>query len=487
MKVAGKGERIGRYAIFDAIASGGMATVHFGRIVGPAGFSRTVAIKRLHPHLATDPSLVAMFLDEARLAARIVHPNVVGILDVVNEGEELFLVMDYVRGDSLSHLLRRAVAAGKPVPPGIVSAIVVGAAHGLHAAHETVDEHGASLQIVHRDVSPQNILVGVDGGPRIVDFGVAKAASRLQSTRDGEVKGKLSYMAPEQLTRQPVDRRADVWALGVVLWELLTGKRLFQSEDALGAVEMVLMAPFDPPSKHADVVAAADEACMRALRRNRDERHATALELALELAKAIPPATAIEVGAWVKELAGDTIESRSRRLREIETTKLGDDGTGVAVLDRMIAIAESPTVVPATANPPMAAPLAETRPPTRRRSLVAGAGGLALVFLALGIGWFRHVRAVEVPAAVDATSASPSASASEARVPPAPTVSSPPSTEVTATASPPRASAVQSSLRRAGTAAHPPPPSTRANPNCDPPYTIDPVTQAHRFKPECVN
>jgi eukaryotic-like serine/threonine-protein kinase len=194
-----------RYVLFDEIGVGGMASVHLGRLLGPAGFTRTVAIKRLHPHLAKDPQLAAMFLDEARLAAAIRHANVVATLDVVEQEGELFLVMEYVHGASLSRLVRETGA----IDPSIASAVVTGALHGLHAAHEAKDEEGHALEIVHRDVSPENVLVGVDGGARLLDFGVAKAASRLQTTRDGSIKGKLRYMAPEQLAGRKVTRRRD--------------------------------------------------------------------------------------------------------------------------------------------------------------------------------------------------------------------------------------------------------------------------------------
>src|SRR5271154_2384991 len=205
---------IGRYLLFGEIASGGMATVHFGRLSGPAGFSRTVAIKRLHPNLAKDPEFVAMFLDEARLAARIRHPNVIPTLDVVATEGEIFLVMDYVQGESLSRLIRAAVARGERIPPDMVAALMVGVLHGLHAAHEAKSDHGEPLGIVHRDVSPHNILVGTDGAARVLDFGVAKAIGRSQNTREGQIKGKLAYMAPEQV-RGSVSRRTDVYAASV--------------------------------------------------------------------------------------------------------------------------------------------------------------------------------------------------------------------------------------------------------------------------------
>src|SRR5580704_13437939 len=189
----------GRYTIYGKIASGGMASVCFGRLLGGEGFARTVAIKRLHPHLAEDPEFRATLIDEARMAARIHHPNVVPTLDVVTADGELMLVMEYVRGESLARLLKIERARSRRVPLHIVSAIGSGSLNGLHAAHEATSDSGEPLGIVHRDVSPQNLLVGVDGLARVIDFGVAKAAGRLQTTSDGAIKGKVAYMAPEQL------------------------------------------------------------------------------------------------------------------------------------------------------------------------------------------------------------------------------------------------------------------------------------------------
>ena len=220
----------GRYVLCDEIAHGGMATVYVGRLVGSAGFARTVAIKRLHAAYARDPDFVSMFVDEARLAARIHHPNVVSTLDVVALEGELFLVMEYIQGESLARLERLASDRGDRIPEAMAASMIAGILHGLHAAHEARDERGEPLGIVHRDVSPQNVLVGVDGVARVLDFGIAKAAGRIQTTRDGQLKGKLAYMSPEQL-RGEVTRTTDVYAAGVVLWEALTGRQLFVGEN----------------------------------------------------------------------------------------------------------------------------------------------------------------------------------------------------------------------------------------------------------------
>jgi serine/threonine-protein kinase len=311
---------IGRYVLFDKIASGGMATVHFGRLSGPAGFSRAVAIKRMHPQLAEDREFVAMFTDEANLTARIRHLNVVPTLDVVSGDGELLIVMEYVQGESLARLLAAMSARGARVALPIVAAILSGALHGLHAAHEATSRQGAPLGIVHRDVSPQNILVGIDGVARVLDFGVAKALGRIQSTRDGQLKGKLSYMAPEQVRGQAVTRQADVFAAAVVLWEALTSQRLFRHENDAALIQQVLFAPIHPPSAfYEDIPAALDAIVMCGLARDPHARFATALEMATALEAAVPLANPSQVGSWVRAVARDAVTAQVAMLTRIES------------------------------------------------------------------------------------------------------------------------------------------------------------------------
>ena len=313
-----EGRSIGRYVLFDRIASGGMAQVHLGRLVGAAGFARTVAIKRLLPHCATDAEIVPMFVDEARLAARIRHPNVVSTLDVVQEGDELLLVMEYVHGESLSRLASRARMRGEGIPIPIASAILVGVLEGLHAAHEAKSERGDPLNIVHRDVSPQNILVGVDGVARVVDFGIAKARGRVQTTRDGQLKGKAGYVGPEQLLGDPIDRRLDVYAASVVLWEILAGRRLFEGDGAPAVMRSVLEQRVAPPSTYAHVPRALDDLVLRGLSRSPSDRFATAREMAAALEHIVPPAAPRDVETWVATLASDVLAARAELLDAIE-------------------------------------------------------------------------------------------------------------------------------------------------------------------------
>jgi eukaryotic-like serine/threonine-protein kinase len=297
-----------------------MATVHLARLLGPVGFARTVAIKRLHPHLAKDPEFVGMFLEEARLAARVRHPNVVSTLDVVSEDGELFLVMEYIAGESLSRLIRKTREAGDRVPPRYAVGIMCGALDGLHAAHEALSEKGSPLGIVHRDVSPQNVHMGIDGVPRVLDFGIAKATNRVQETRTDQIKGKVAYMSPEQLAKGAIDRRADVYSASVVLWETLTGARLFKADDIPSLVYSIINDEVRPPSALVpDLPKGLDEIVMRGLDREAHNRWPSARAMAEALEKVLVPAPPREIGEWVRHAAGEALEYRMELCNRIES------------------------------------------------------------------------------------------------------------------------------------------------------------------------
>jgi len=312
---------VGRYALYSEIASGGMATVHFGRLLGPVGFSRTVAIKRLHPQFAKDPEAVSMAFDEARLVARIRHRNVVAMLDVVALSGELLLVMEYIHGESLSRLLKVMKKAGETVDPAFAVAIACDTLLGLHAAHTARSEQGLPLGIVHRDVSPQNILLGVDGTARVVDFGIAKAADRTQVTRDGIIKGKLAYMAPEQIVASKVDHRADVFSTSLVLWEMLAGRRLRQAREPVRVMADIMRGEHPPPPSSVNPAAprALDALVLRGLEHDPAARFATAREMALALEAAHPAASSTRISSWVETHASTVLAARARELESLES------------------------------------------------------------------------------------------------------------------------------------------------------------------------
>ena len=294
------GVPIGRYTFVREIATGGMATVFLARVQRD-GVEREVAIKRLHPHLAMEEEFVGMFFDEAKLAARIHHPNVVTILDV-DDIEGLSLVMDYIEGPTLLELARHQSRGGERIPRAVVARIAADVLAGLHAAHDLRDEAGELLHLVHRDVSPHNILVGVDGVSHITDFGIAKASVRLTSTREGQIKGKLAYMAPEQLTSDEVDRRTDVFTAGIVFWEMFTGRRLLNGVSEARIVHMLLQGELPRANAVAsDIPDALDAVLMKALAREPDARWPTCEAFAEALAHAAPPADVAVVAALAAE------------------------------------------------------------------------------------------------------------------------------------------------------------------------------------------
>jgi eukaryotic-like serine/threonine-protein kinase len=340
--------------IYGELASGGMATVHLGRLLGPVGFSKTVAIKRLHQHLASEPDFVAMLIDEAKLVSSINHPNVVGSLDVVYEDDELLLVMDYIEGETLARLLApsRQDTTLNPPTREIVARVVIDVLSGLHAAHTAKTLGGQPLNIVHRDVSPQNIMVGIDGIARVLDFGIAKAEHRRYTTRPGHVKGKFAYMSPEQIRGQPVDARTDVFAAGVVLWECLTKRRLFRVDGDGQKVDGVLTMPILPPSHFDPAISCElDAVVLKALARDSAARFGSAAEFAEALRATVVEASPVEVGRWVTQAAKRAISTRSELLSDLETSTI-NVAHGLAV-DRFARTVEAPSPV---RSPPSARP-----------------------------------------------------------------------------------------------------------------------------------
>jgi serine/threonine-protein kinase len=365
MMEAAPGLVVGRYAIFEEIASGGMASVHLGRLLGAAGFSRTVAIKRLHPQFSKDAEFAGMFMDEARLAARIHHPNVVQTLDVVFSGPELLLVMEYVHGASLASLLGTSRRGGIRVDPRIIAAIVVNVLEGLHAAHEAKSETGAPLGVVHRDVSPQNVLVSAEGVAKLLDFGVAKAIGKMTATREGQLKGKLAYMSPEQVRGVDVTRQSDIFATAIVLWEALANARLFDGANPAELVMQVLTQPIEPPrQRFPDLPEALEAVVMKGLERDATKRYATAREMALALEEAIPLAAPREIARWVQGLANELLTARADLVSRIERRAVSEapapePTSGVNAKPSL----PSQAPVPISAPPPVSAPPPNSAPP----------------------------------------------------------------------------------------------------------------------------
>ena len=307
------GTKLGRYDLLHRLASGGMGSVYVGRARGVGDFERLVAIKVLHEHLAHQEDFVGMFLDEARLAAQIRHPNVVATVDVCPTPEGYFLVMDYIEGDHLGGLLRAAMRKGELLPVPVVLRIVVDSLMGLAAAHGLKDRTGTVLNLVHRDISPQNVLVGVDGMARLTDFGVAKAEHRISSTREGQFKGKLAYASPEQAATGEVEQRSDLFGMGVVMWEALTAKRLFGADTNQATLRRLLEEPIPALSLVRPDLAALDPFMAKALARDRDERFQTAQEMAEAIELVAPQvgglATTRGVAQSVRTLSKDKLEA----------------------------------------------------------------------------------------------------------------------------------------------------------------------------------
>lgn len=373
-------ERIGRYELRYELAAGGMASVYLAQFNGVAGFNKLVALKRIHRHLAKEKAYMEMFLDEAKIASRITHPNVCSVFDFCEADGEYYLAMEYLVGEPLSRVCVRVASSPEqrrdPLLPLRMARIIADACEGLHAAHELKDAHGDLLHVVHRDVSSRNLFVTYVGGVQVVDFGLASARERLHQTSTGEVKGTLAYMAPEQLKAKHIDRRTDIWALGVALWETLAIQRLFKRDTTADTMYAVFCDEVLPPSRHnKQVPKELDEIVLKALKRDPNERWQTAREMGRALRRFLGTQQAVidsaELSEWMAELFPQG-EARKSQLLELARLARGP------VLSIPVANEFAVTL----AAPPMEELPPRSNPRRSRRTVIAlVAGALATAAL----------------------------------------------------------------------------------------------------------
>ena len=322
------GEELGRYELIAHLSDGGMASLYLGRRIDPPD-NRIFAIKAVHPHFLDDEQLVEMFRDEAGLSVRIRHPNVVRVEEVGEDRDLHFLAMEYIHGCSLAQLLQALVRRRRRMSPELATYLAMAVADGLHAAHETRGPAGEPLNVVHRDVSPQNILVSHTGEIKLIDFGIAKSRMQVhQSLSGAAVKGKLRYMAPEHAGRDAVDKRTDIYALGIILWELLTMRPLFWSDNDFELVKLVRDPQIEPPVQHAPhIPQALSDVVMQALARDKADRPASALAFRQALGSAMPLADALEeeqISELLHVVLGDEFNRKRNQLPNLVAVELSE-------------------------------------------------------------------------------------------------------------------------------------------------------------------
>jgi serine/threonine protein kinase len=336
------GTTLGRYELLQRLAIGGMAELYLARATGIQGFQKLVALKRILPQYAVNDEFVAMFLDEARLAATLQHANIAQVYDIGQSDDALFFTMEFIHGEDVRSILKTSCRRAARVPIEHALAIIAGAAAGLHAAHEKTALDGRPLRIVHRDVSPSNVIVSYDGGVKIIDFGVAKAARRQRETRTGTLKGKIAYMSPEQCRGEEVDRQSDVFALGIVLYELSTGQRLFQGDNEFAIMQQIVTADAPPPSTRvAGYPSGLEAIVMKALARDKRRRYATAQALQLDLESYARAAglvlSAVSLGDYMRELFAGKLEI----WQQMQRASTSDDHLEVAAAAARLARSDS--------------------------------------------------------------------------------------------------------------------------------------------------
>jgi len=388
--------RLDEYTLVARLGQGGMAEIYLAVHHGLSGFRKLVVVKRLLPHMADRPEVVEMFLDEARLAARLSHPNVVATTKIGTSGGHYFLAMDFIDGLPLNRVLVRAQDHSRRLAPEVVAKIISDALAGLHYAHDATDFDGTALGVVHRDVSPHNLMVGYDGITKVLDFGIAKASLQEHATRTGLIKGKFAYIAPEQATGDDLDRRADVWSVGVVLWEALAGRRLFKAKTDVGTLQETLTKPIPSLLElHQDIPRELAEICDRALQRDADDRYPSALAMkqAIDewLASRSYRGSHEEVGRVVGELFDGEHREQRRLLKAL--TRFSDDERGtmrdLGTLSTAVSLPEGAVPVSslsASRLTPASVSHVRTQPPTDVRVKVAVIA--ASVLVAAGLAWW---------------------------------------------------------------------------------------------------
>ncbi|WP_236515041.1 serine/threonine-protein kinase [Sandaracinus amylolyticus] len=421
-------DEVGPYRVLARLAAGGMSEILLARRAGLAGLERLVVLKRMLPELVAEPELRGALLDEARIMLGLRHPNVVAVQELASEGDELYLVMEYLRGDNLLALMRAVRAHKVEIDLALAVHVAAEICAGLHAAHELADDDGKPLHVIHRDVSPQNVFVTFEGEVKLIDFGIARFADRIARTKSGVVKGKFAYMAPEQFSGEPLDRRTDVFAAGVVLHELLTGRRLFARTSDRDMLMAILSDPVPRPSALAPtrgIPAALDEICMRALARDRSERLATAGEMRSALREQMP---ALDPRLDPREtLSRLTKRVLAPRLAEVDALLRRARRTNGRVdrgdREERRSRSEAPTM-PIEIDVAVE-PIAEAiRGPSRPRQLVVVAGLAAITLGALSMSAWRAARSTPPDAEIAAPPLAARAPAPEPT--PAPIVEPPP-------------------------------------------------------------
>ncbi|MHB8420156.1 MAG: protein kinase domain-containing protein [Myxococcales bacterium] len=378
-------ENPGKYRLIRRLGQGGMAEVFLASQQGLAGFEKTVVVKRILPHLAADAELRVMFMDEARLLARLSHPNVVQVLDFGEMDGTLFIAMEHLAGEDLTGIVRASRAKGEAVPSQVAGTIFAGACEALQYVHTLTDEAGQPLNVVHRDISPSNVFVTYQGAVKLLDFGIAKAEGKIVETKTGKLKGKYAYMSPEHVRGERIDGRSDLFALGAVFYETMTGERLFKRDSELGMVKAILDEPIPRVSqRRAEIAPQLDAIIAKSLARNREEPFQSATEMreALDQFLAVRPhaPAAVLLKGYLSSLFGE--EHVRERVRP-QGTGSHPSLPGLALMDRDAALAAGPA---GDATPPSAELEAAFRPPRR---WIAAVSSVAVVLLGLGLWAFR--------------------------------------------------------------------------------------------------